>query len=131
MDAFDADVLIYAAKGDVSAEQIRQLLMRGSPAGVGSVLLLPELLSNPKLHGKLAEYAALRRALSRLVLVPVTESTSWIAMRLRARYALKTVDAVHLASALEAGADRFITNNRQDFGKDITEIDVTYPEDLR
>jgi predicted nucleic acid-binding protein len=130
MDAFDADVLIYAARGDVSAEQIRRLLMSASPAGVGSVLLLPELLSNPKGHRKLAEYAALRRALSRLVLVPVSESTSWIAMGLRARYALKTVDAVHLASALEAGADRFITNNRKDFGKDITEIDVTYPEDL-
>ena len=27
------------------------------------------------------------------------------------------------------GADRFITNNRRDFGPDIKEIDVTYPEE--
>jgi hypothetical protein len=28
------------------------------------------------------------------------------------------------------GADRFITNNRRDFGPDIKEIDVTYPDAL-
>jgi hypothetical protein len=29
-----------------------------------------------------------------------------------------------------AGADRFLTNNRSDFPKSITEIDVTYPDEL-
>ena len=37
---------------------------------------------------------------------------------------------MHLATALDAGADRFITNNSRDFPKTITEIDVTYPTDL-
>jgi len=38
---------------------------------------------------------------------------------------------VHLATAVNVGADRFITNNRRDFPKSIAEIDVTYPADLR
>jgi len=37
---------------------------------------------------------------------------------------------VHLAAAVNAGADRFITNNTRDFERDIDEIDVTYPDDL-
>jgi hypothetical protein len=37
---------------------------------------------------------------------------------------------VHLATAVAAGADRFLTNNKSDFPKSIVEIDITYPEDL-
>jgi len=38
--------------------------------------------------------------------------------------------ATHLAIAVGLGAERFITNNRGDFGPHITEIDVTHPDDL-
>ena len=37
---------------------------------------------------------------------------------------------VYRRQALDAGADRFITNNARDFPKTITEIDITYPTDL-
>lgn len=37
---------------------------------------------------------------------------------------------MHLATAVAAGADRFVTNNSTDFAKEIDEIDVTYPTDL-
>ena len=37
---------------------------------------------------------------------------------------------MHLATAVAAGADRFVTDNQADFPKSISEIDVTYPEDL-
>jgi hypothetical protein len=40
------------------------------------------------------------------------------------------VDAVHLATAIPAGADRFITNNRRAFTPEISEIDVTYLDAL-
>lgn len=39
-------------------------------------------------------------------------------------------DAVHLATAVISGADRFITNNRRDFPDSIDEIHITYPIDL-
>jgi len=39
-------------------------------------------------------------------------------------------DAMHLATAVAVGADRFITNNQRDFRPTITEVAVTYPADL-
>jgi hypothetical protein len=39
-------------------------------------------------------------------------------------------DATHLATAVSAGADRFITDSQRDFPRAITEVDVTYPADL-
>jgi predicted nucleic acid-binding protein len=45
-------------------------------------------------------------------------------------YRLRAADTVHLATAVVAGADRFITNNRRDFSASISEVDVTYPEEL-
>lgn len=45
-------------------------------------------------------------------------------------YGLRAADSVHLATAIAAGADRFLTNNRTDFPKSIREIDVIYPDDL-
>lgn len=37
---------------------------------------------------------------------------------------------MHLATAVAAGADRFITNDASDFGTAIDEIDLTYPDEL-
>jgi hypothetical protein len=37
---------------------------------------------------------------------------------------------VHLATAVTANADRFITNNAKAFPVSISEIDVTYPDML-
>ena len=39
-------------------------------------------------------------------------------------------DAAHLATAVAAGADRFITNNGRDFPAAIDEIEVTFPDAL-
>jgi hypothetical protein len=40
------------------------------------------------------------------------------------------VDLIHLATAINAGAARFVTNNSRAFPKSIAEINVTYPMDL-
>ena len=37
---------------------------------------------------------------------------------------------MHLATAVNAGASRFLTNNSKDFPKSIAEIDIVYPDDL-
>lgn len=47
-----------------------------------------------------------------------------------AAYGLRAADAVHLATAVGGGADRFLTNNQSDFPTSIAEIDVVYPADL-
>jgi predicted nucleic acid-binding protein len=137
VDAFDADVLIYAAvEGHPLGTRVRALLPdpppepQAAPAGVGSVLLLPELLAKPLREGADGEVAALAGLLGRLELLPMDEATAELAVALGATYGLRAADAVHLATAVGAGADRFVTNDERDFPRSIEEIDVTYPRDL-
>ncbi len=137
MDAFDADVLIYAAVADHPlGKPVRALFavdpvaMMATLAGIGSVLLLPELLTKPLRDEAVDELNELGALLGRLDLRPVDEATAELATALGATYRLRPADAVHLATAVNAGADRFITNNSKDFPKTITEVDITYPADL-
>ena len=102
----------------------------GAPVGTGSVLLLPEVLSKPTREGATTELRALAGLLARLDLRPVDLATAELATQLAAKYRLRAADAAHLATAVSLGADRFITNNQRDFPRSITEVQVTYPEDL-
>lgn len=131
MNAFDADVLIYAVvPGHPWGERIRALFPTepGVSAGVGSVLLLPEVLAKPMREGSAEEVAALAGLLGRLELRSVNPVTAEVATTLASSYRLRAADAVHLATAVVAGADRFLTNNRKDFPLSISEVDITYPE---
>jgi predicted nucleic acid-binding protein len=130
MDAFDADALIYAAvPGHPLGERVAALLRSANP-GTGSVLLLPEVLGKPLRDGTADEVRILAGLLARLDLRPVDRATAELATALSSRYRLRAADATHLATAVSMGADRFITNNRRDFGPQIAEIDVTYPDTL-
>ena len=134
MYAFDSDVLIYAAiSGHRLGRRVRQLFDITPPtatAGVGSVLLIPELLTKPLRDGATHELDELSALLARLDLLPANEAVADLAAALGASYGLRAPDAVHLATAVGVGADRFLTNNRSDFPKSVTEIDITYPDDL-
>jgi len=137
MDAFDADVLIYAAVRDhMLGRRVRAtfpvdpVVTTGAVAGVGSVLLIPELLTKPMRDNATDELEELGALLGRLDLRPIDEATAELATALGATYRLRAADAVHLATAVGAGADRFITNNQSDFPRAITEIDILYPQDL-
>lgn len=137
MDAFDADVLIYAAVPEHRlGRRVRALfpaepvVTTGAVAGIGSVLLVPEVLTKPLREGADDELNELGALLSRIDLRAVDEATAELATALGASYGLRAADAVHLATAVSAGADRFITSNVKDFPKKIAEIDITYPEDL-
>lgn len=134
MDAFDADVLIYAATpAHPLGSRVAALFPAAGDtdaAGIGSVLLLPELLTRPTRDESDDELAALYGLLARLDLQPVDTPVAELAVVLGAAYRLKAADAVHLATAVNAGADRFITNNAKDFKRNIKEVDITYPDDL-
>ena len=137
MDAYDADVLIYAAvDGHQLGHRVRALFADESlpdaagPTRIGSVLLVPELLSKPTRVGSHDELSSLTALLSRMELLPTDLATAELAASLGAIYGLRASDAVHLATAVGAGADRFITNNKKDFPRSIAEVMVTYPGDL-
>ena len=131
---FDSDALIYAAvPGHPLGQRVAALFRSADPgtiAGTGSVLLLPEVLGRPLRDGGTDEIRVLAGLLARLDLRPVDRATAELATALSSRYRLKAADATHLATAVGMGADRFITNNKRDFGRDIKEIDVTYPDAL-
>ena len=137
MDAFDADVIIYAATpANPLGRRVATLFPRrpgaavARPVGVGSVLLLPELLTKPTREKRQREMAALDYLLAWLDLRPTDVPTALLAVALGSTYSLGAADAVHLATAVRAGADRFITNNQRDFTKNISEITITYPSEL-
>lgn len=142
MDAFDADVLIYAAAPDHPlGRRVAALLTTDSLAamvgdepdlaGVGSLTLVPEVLSKPMQANLTEELALLTYYLTRLELLPVNPMTADAAAVIGARYKLKVIDSIHLATAILVGADRFITNNHRDFKASvIRDIAITYPEDL-
>ena len=137
MDAFDADVLIYAAvpghdlgRRVAALFSTRPLGRDDPPDGAGSLLLLPEVLGKPLRDGHTDEVQALAALLARLDLRPVDRATAELATALCRSYRLRAADATHLATAIALGADRFITNNRRDLPATITEIQVTYPDDL-
>lgn len=133
MDAFDADALIYACVPEHPlGRRVRALftLASGESAGIGSVLLMPELLAKPMRDGAAGEVEALAGLLSRLELRSLDSATAEVATSLAVAYRLRAADAVHLATAVVAGAERFVTNNRRDFPTTISEVDITYPAAL-
>jgi len=60
-----------------------------------------------------ATYYALLRELPHLAWLPVTYETADRAAELRAELGLGTPDAIHLATAIDAGATLFVTNDRK------------------
>ena len=137
MYAFDADVLIYAAvAAHPLGARVRPLFSNapvtdsGVVAGIGSVLLIPELLTKPLRDQAKGDLEALGALLARLELVAVDRATARLAAALGASYGLRAADAVHLATAVAGGVDGFITNNRNDFPQTITEVAIVYPDAL-
>jgi predicted nucleic acid-binding protein len=128
MDAFDADIVIYASTGDSRGSALSDAVSGRAndhdPAGIGSVVLLTETLA---LGDSAPNNARLREILAALVLLPVDADVARVAAALRSTYRLKTPDALHLATAIVSGADRFITGNRRDFSTAIKEISIVFP----
>lgn len=132
--AFDADVVIYAAaKNHPLGSRVAALFagIDDEMAGVGSVLLLAEVLAKPMRDDPdSSECMSLVSVLSRIELRPLDEPTARLSLALADAYGLRAADAAHLATAVAAGADRYLTNNRKDFPQSIAEIDIVYPDQL-
>lgn len=137
MDAFDSDVLIYAAAVDHPfREWVRALFpigeaRRGGPAyaGIGSLLLVPELLTKPHrmaIPDELRALASLRR---RLQLRPVDPATQTSLSRL----GQSTASAPPTQSISQRRSTRAPIDSSQALGKalstSIDEVAIAYPVD--
>lgn len=133
--AFDTSPFIYfIERHPLHLTVMRELFRRvdaGDIIGFSSVLTLTEVLTRPLQvgnHRLEREYRSLLEHSRHFTLVPVDEQIASHAALLRARYKLRTPDALHVASALQHGCQAFITNDRALGG--IQELSVLLVEDL-
>lgn len=90
-------------------------IREGRATAVTSVLTVLETLTGAfrRRDDLLARrYDEILTGLSGVVVAPVTGSIARRAAELRARHALTTPDAIHVATAIEARAEEFVTTDR-------------------
>jgi predicted nucleic acid-binding protein len=101
---------LYMGKMDAIIEAVEQ----SSIEAISSVIILAEVLVQPiKLGNTLLEqeYRNILLYNNGFELQPVTALIAESAAHLRARYGLRTPDALHLATAIDSGCDAFLTND--------------------
>ena len=97
-------------------QRIFEALEAGENHGVTSVIALLELLVRPKVEGReevAREYLHLLTTYPNLAILAIDVGVAEIAAELRAKYGVRTPDALQLAAAVQAGATGFITNDRR------------------
>ncbi len=113
----DSNVFIYALAGqrpfNLPALEILQKIESGSNDCVLSTIVYSEVIGFSKQPESLDTAHAFLRGLRHTTFVPVDLRIARRAGYLRNKYgsALKLADALHLATALEHGADVFVTND--------------------
>ncbi len=114
----DANLYIYLFEGsEAYREQMGRLVAevdRRKLAVIASELLFVELLPRPLREGRrdlVERYSELVQRTPRINLVPVNRSVVLQAARLRADFGLRSMDALHLATARVHDCDTFLTND--------------------
>jgi len=115
---FDANIFIYLVEGFPAYRSqigdIREVLRNGACEAVTSELTLCEVLVAPfKVSDakRLAVYRTFIEKSGAFELEPTTRSIYVRAALYRATVGLKTPDAIHVASAVEARCTAFLTND--------------------
>lgn len=133
--ALDTSVFIYHFEAhpryrDLTVRILRTI-SRGECRAVASELTLLELLVRPlqlERQDVADEYEALLSHFPNLELVPLSRKVVLRAATLRARYGLRTPDALILATAIVQGATLVITNDRH--WKRVEEVKVAFLDDF-
>ena len=114
----DTSPIIYYIEAhpayDALVTRIFQLIANGSLVGVTSTITLTETLVQPYLHGDTQlqqQYRDLLLRSDNFQVLPITSGAAERAAELRARYALRTPDALQVAVALASGCEAFLTND--------------------
>jgi len=129
----DTNVLIYyIEEHPIYLKKIEPLIEKiadGKVTGITSYVTLLELLVKPIREGRSDLVGQYKTILTgQLEMVPMDEAVSIKAAELRAKYGIRTPDAIQLASVIHKKGDVFITNDRG--LKDVKEIKVLILEDI-
>ncbi len=119
--ALDTNIFVYAyERSDELGERARNLLqeIKHPPNKISlSVLVLEEFLVKIYKNGlqkELKQYEGLLTGGGLFTIVDIDRKVARTAAKLRAEYpSLRAPDALHLASAIEAGAKVFITTDKK------------------
>lgn len=120
----------YPVFADVADELFEQLVS-GGLLGCTSVVTLTETAVFPfrlGLESVAQRYRSFIADMPQLTLLDINPEVAMYGARLRARYRLRTPDALQLAACIQAGADAFVTNDRQ--LQRVTEIPVLLLSDF-
>ena len=133
--ALDTAPLIYFIERHPAYFERMLLIMhsvdQGGMRAVSSTITLAEVLVQPlraESSDLAKQYEEVLTNSHNFRLEPVTASVARLAASLRGRYALKMPDALHVATAIEAGCDAFLTNDAAI--KRVTEITVLILDEL-
>ncbi len=118
--ALDTMIFIYHLEDYPQYSEMTETLFRhielGRSVGVTSYITLLEILVRPKQERKfniVAEYKELLLTFPNLTFIPTDLHIVDLASSLRAKYAIKTPDAIQTATAIAEKADVFITNDER------------------
>ena len=116
----DANPYIYMFEGVETYRtrmvELLSVIDRQDIAVIASELLFTEILPRPVKDGRqerVERYLDLLRNTPRIELVPVDPSVILRSVHLRAEFGLRSMDALHLATALVHGCETFITNDQR------------------
>jgi predicted nucleic acid-binding protein len=132
--ALDSNVLIYLLEGQgplaEAAARIVDSIDSGERDGVMSAIGVAEILAGPATEGDAQAFELTAEALreSRIDVVPLDGSVAEDAAWIRGSIGLALADAVHIATARDAGATVFLTNDRRI--RSIPRLAVSYLDDL-
>ena len=131
----DSSPIIYLIEAhpryDALVTAVFRRITAGELTGFTSAISLTEVLVHPLSRGDLGLAARYRQVLGsggQVRMVPADESVAERAAELRARYRLRTPDALQIATALLSGCEAFLTN---DLGlRRVAELRIPVLDDL-
>src|SRR5688572_5191634 len=132
----DTAPLIYFIEGNSEYQEVLSTLFQlndeGSFSFITSAITLIEVMVKPLKEGKIEvakQYKDILTTAPGIEVFDVTSSISMVAAQLRADFNIKTPDAIQLATAIEGGADYFLTNDNK--LKTIGKIEVVMLNELK
>ncbi len=129
MLALDTNILIYVLENNPEfGRKAAALLQANEDNVILSELVYAEILSAPKMsRTKNRQIAAGFLDSLRVEFVPLTKEVLLLAANMRAAHTPKLGlgDALHLACAITAGAEKFVTNDRQLAKLHIKDLTIT------
>ena len=133
--AIDAAPFIYFIEVhptyDMVVAPFFQQIDTGILYGVTSVITLAEILSLPIQQGNVqlqAQYRTLLLSSAHFEIYDVDVKVAEYAAQLRAKYRLRTPDALQISTAISAGCQAILTNDKN--WKRVTELKVIVVDDL-